>query len=728
MCGISGYLSKNELAQEEVINKMTDAIQSRGPDERGIHCFHNIAFGHRRLSIIDLASGQQPFSDPLNNYCLSFNGEIYNFLELKSELEQLGYQFTSYSDTEVLLYSYIHWGEACVNKLRGMFAFAVLDKVKQEIFLARDHLGIKPLVYLEDSNHFAFSSEIQALKKLPRLSLEMDIQAIDQYLLLGYIPAPLTIYKQIKKLEAGHYLRVNFDGKILENKQFWQFKFQPDYSLNENEWLEELEHVLRDSVQQHLVSDVPFGAFLSGGVDSSTVVTYMSQYLKSPVNSFCIGFDDKLADESHYAEIVAQKWQTKHLSKKIHSNAAEILPELVKHYGEPFADSSAIPTYYVCQEARKNVKMVLSGDGADEIFGGYHSYMSLQKTLSSALTNPLIQSWRANHIYQIPENKRRNLWHEQYSQVTQRPIQAYEKVNALYQNEFTAQVAQQLDIQTYLPDDILRKVDIASMMHGLEVRTPFVDHKVYDFASRIPPHFNYRMNKDGNYEGKLLLKKLLSKHFPKDFIHRFKKGFGVPASKWFSHEGELGGLVQDRLMSNDSPLLQLFSQGELIDFSKSTKGNNVWMMLFLDEWMRQEKDIPHSFKATDLPHAPFKADNGLESFIKSFIKQRFKLLLCEHQNLLLFPAGAHSKWLCKEINKYVPSDRLIISDDSITEQGEIEGYKTLPMNEIKGKYNVALLSSDCPSKGLKARAEELFPKHLLEIYEGLPVGPYVHEK
>ena len=319
---------------------------------------------HARLSIIDLETGKQPICNEDGTVWITYNGEIYNYRELRLQLEGKGHQFHTKSDTEVIVHSYEEWGDQCVERFRGMFAFGIADLKQQRVFLARDQLGIKPLYYLRTASCFAFASEIQALRCIPHLDLSIDIQGLDQYLWLQYIPAPKTIFKEISKLPPAHYLTVTFDGDCSRAEEYWRIRFSPVRRRSEGEWLEMIEEVVRDSVKTHLVSDVPFGAFLSGGVDSSAVVAYMSRTMTEPVKTFSIGFEEDEFSEIDYAEVVAKKWGTEHHVEIVKPDALEVLPRLVKHYGEPFGDSSALPTYYVCQMARKHVPMVLSpGDG-----------------------------------------------------------------------------------------------------------------------------------------------------------------------------------------------------------------------------------------------------------------------------------------------------------------------------------------------------------------------------
>ncbi len=514
MCGIVGlaYFTGQKVPRD-VIEAATLAVAHRGPDGQGVKLFGNVAFGHRRLSIIDLATGDQPMSNEAGDVWINYNGEVYNFLELRVELEKKGHIFSTNSDTETIIHAYEEWGADCVTRLRGMFAFAIYDIKKQRLFLARDHFGIKPLYYLQDKEIFAFGSEIQSLIHLPGVELEIDLDAVDQYLWLQYIPAPKTIYKNISKLPPASYLIVDLNGPRAEPRKYWQVEFQPDRTKTEQEWAEELEDVLKDSVRAHLVADVPYGVFLSGGVDSSAILAYMSQLTSHPVSAFSIGFEEHEYDELKYAKAAAQRWGAKHHIEIVRPNAVEILPALVKHYGEPFGDSSAIPTYYVSQVARKYVPMVLSGDGGDEIFAGYQSYQGWAGWLSEEDRPPIKRALRLSARSLLPNlydqhhprrvslenwlrfinyfsvNERCNLWRGEYQTHVQQSIQVFKSAAERAKSYSDINFAQSLDIQTYLPFDILTKVDVAAMMHGLEVRPPFIDIRVVEFASRIPEHF-----------------------------------------------------------------------------------------------------------------------------------------------------------------------------------------------------------------------------------------------
>lgn len=609
MCGVTGLLKFHQNINPDDIQSMTDSLAHRGPDGDGIWKHEKVSIGHRRLAIIDLATGQQPLCNEDQTVWITFNGEIYNYLELREQLIRAGHKFRTKSDTEVIVHAYEEWGDRCVEKFRGMFAFGIVDLNHRRLFLARDQLGIKPIYYLFTPSCFAFASEIQALRQLKEIELDLDLQAIDQYLTLQYIPAPRTVFEQIKKLPPAHRLSITFEGKLSQPEEYWQLNFKPDSNKKETDWLEELDTILSESVKAHLVSDVPFGAFLSGGVDSSAIVAYMSQILDQPVKTFSIGFEEDEFNELHYAEIPAKLWKTEHYTEIIKPETIEtLLPKLVKHYGEPFGDSSAIPTYYVCKMARQHVTMVLSGDGGDECFAGYHTYRSWMKWLNQEekslwkrlaypiahilkpqryrLHLPQLQSWY-KFITQIPLDTRYDLWREEYRNWLNLPIDIFEKEDVKTLNYGWSQKAQYLDIKTYMPFSILSKVDVASMMNSLEVRTPIVDINVFEFAATLPESLNIGKNSQGEWEGKLLLKKLLNRYYTPDFLHRPKMGFSTPIQKWFSPKGSSRDYLQARLLGTTSKLSNFFNPLKIKNLIDTNACSSLWLLLFLEEWLEQ---------------------------------------------------------------------------------------------------------------------------------------------
>ena len=602
---------------------MTDALAHRGPDGSGIYLDGPFAMGHRRLSIIDLDGGRQPLSNEDQTIWVTFNGEIYNYVELKHELDKSGHRFKTDSDTEVIVHGYEQWGPRVVDHLRGMFAFGIWDTRRRELMLARDRSGIKPLYYYRSPSVMAFASELQAFHALDDFDDQIDLQALDIYLHFQYIPAPYSIFKNVRKLPHAHYAVFRADEPDPAPRRYWAFSFRPDASVTESEWCERLDAALRDAVRVHLRSDVPFGAFLSGGIDSSTVVAYMSQLLGSPVRTFSIGYSSDDFDERVYARQVAQQFGTEHTELVVEPNGIELLEEMVRHYGEPFADSSAIPTFYVSKLAADHVKMVLSGDGGDEVFGGYPHHASIpsryrlpssrlrkarfrvggfarQLGLRPALPSPADDWFNCTRYFN--DSMRRRLWNTDAARLR-------DNARGWFDGQFDARMGdplvdrlQEFDIENFLPYDNLTKVDIASMRYGLEVRVPLLDHKLLEMVAQIPASLRVRQNGKGRTEypqctgepiGKYLLKEVAGQYFARDFLYRKKMGFEVPIRHWFA--GPLRGELRDRLVV----------QGDLADFFDISfvaqiieqHGHDcdhswrLWALLFLAEWLRHQKQL-----------------------------------------------------------------------------------------------------------------------------------------
>lgn len=617
MCGILGVVKKNNEIDSFAFKLLNRSLRHRGPDAEGFW-FGNknrIALGHNRLSIIDLKKGQQPMISLNKDLIITFNGEIYNYKILKEELIKKKYKFLSDSDTEVVLNSYREWGVDCVKKFRGMFAFGLVDKRKKEIFLARDYFGIKPLVYYHDQDIFCFCSELGLISKIANIDLEIDYSAIDLYLRFQYIPAPKTIYKKVKKLEPAHFLRLDFFGNILQKEKYWQPEFKTNKSKTEDEWLAEFEEVIKESVKMHMISDVPVGAFLSGGIDSTLITKYMSQFNKN-VNTFGIAFKEKDYNESTYSERVATKYSTKHNSKIINSDFFSILKKLVSYYGEPFGDSSAIPTFYVSKLAREKVKVVLSGDGGDELFGGYNSYIAwiekaTKKEKSSIIYNfarlflslvkpnrystlePTFKNW-LNLVEYFSFYERKSLYKQDFQVFLSNKYSFFDNYKKTFKKNTIVQKAQLFDILNYLPFDILTKVDIASMANGLEVRVPFLDKKVAEFALKVPEKINSR---NYNWEGKVLLKKILEKDFPPSFVYRKKQGFAIPIVKWFGENGALYAEPYKKLIDSDSKIFKnIFNIDAVYASISCGEYSKIYFLLFLEEWLLQNENRKNLIK------------------------------------------------------------------------------------------------------------------------------------
>jgi asparagine synthase (glutamine-hydrolysing) len=622
MCGIFGVVRLDGQCAEDsrgLVTAGVDLLKHRGPDAWGVDAHGPVCLGHSRLSIIDLAGGAQPMRSEDGQGLITYNGEIYNFVELRHELSQKGRLFRTKSDTEVLLNAYLEWGPECVERIRGMFAFVAVDYAKNTVLIARDRLGIKPLFYVLQNNRLIFSSELEAIYRSAG-PFQMDLNALDDYLEWQYIHAPDTIYKEVRQLPPAHLVTVDLaTGKITE-KRYWELVFREDRSLTIQEWTDQLDDVIREAVRIRLVSDVPFGAFLSGGIDSSLVVGYMAEIMDQPVQTFSIGFKEGDYSELQYAAQVSQINRTQHHTKIVEADSLGLLPLLVRHYGQPFADSSAIPTYYVSQMAREHVTMVLSGDGGDENFAGYNSYESVFYALFpdwSGGTGPLkarakrilkyfyrkLQTMRhrqdmldsayeahCNTARHFNPRERRELFKEPYKCLVRDASPSRRKKLDIGRQPLISRL-QNLDLTCYLPYDILTKVDIASMANSLEVRVPLLDHILVETAATIPAEFKFREERLGKtiqYDKKHLLKRLARQRYPAEVIDRPKMGFGVPLNEWFA--GKLKEDVQRRLLKSEC-LPILFNTESIRDilnrhFKHQDQSTKIWNLLFLDEWMR----------------------------------------------------------------------------------------------------------------------------------------------
>lgn len=624
MCGIAGILytdGRNVRPQE--VEAMATALAHRGPDGSGVHIDRSIGFGHRRLSIIDLDGGSQPLTNENGSVWVTFNGEIYNYRELRSQLEGRGHVFRTASDTETLVHGYEEWGTDLPSRLRGMFAFAIWDSRKQQLFLARDRVGIKPLYYLELPGLFAFASEMQAFRQLDDLSLTVDPQAIDMFLHYQYIPAPHTIYREVRKLPPAHHLQVDGEGRVQGPSRYWDLEFRPDRTLDEDEWIECLDAALEETVRTHLISDVPFGAFLSGGVDSSTVLAYMSRIVQDPVKAFCIGHADESYDERRFAREAAQICGADYLEEVVEPDAMVLLPELVRHFGEPFGDSSAIPTFYVSRLARRHVKMVLSGDGGDELFAGYHAYPAIlwehraPETGWRQVRHSLANSARACGLWprrlSVADSKykrtaviepelRSRLWRPEYLMLLKGTRSHFDRAFARGSQNEVLNRLQYFDLFNYVAFDNLPKVDVASMYHGLEVRVPLLDHVFLETAAQVPPELKLapaagRASTRGTslppgskIVGKYLLKRTAERFFSRHFLNRGKRGFEVPIQEWFS--GPFREELRTRLLESSGPLADYFDPqclAEIVDSATESRPRawTVWLLLVLQEWFSQ---------------------------------------------------------------------------------------------------------------------------------------------
>lgn len=628
MCGIVGMFDSRGTREINrlLLERMNESQRHRGPVEGGLHTEPGLGFGHRRLSIIDLSSGKQPLFNEDDSVVVVFNGEIYNFHELMAELMALGHRFRTRCDTEVIVHAWEEWGEECVQRFRGMFAFAVWDRNRKTLFLARDRLGIKPLFYaLLPDDIFAFGSELKSLLELPGLARDLDPCAVEEYFAYGYVPEPRTIYKSAKKLSPGHMLTIRCGQPIPAPRRYWDVPFKPHAAMAEADMERELIERLGETVESHLVSDVPLGAFLSGGVDSSAVVAMMAQLSEEPVNTCSIGFDDPAFDESKYASLVAAQYRTDHHGESVDENDYGLIDTLASLYDEPYADSSAIPTYRVCELARKRVTVALSGDGGDENFAGYRRYrmamaeQRVRDAVPSSLRKPLFgflghyypkadwapRVFRAKTTFEalardlvegyfhgvstLPDRVRDQL----FSAGFRRELQGYRAVEVMRDHARNAptddplSMLQYIDLKTYLPGDILTKVDRASMAHALEVRVPLLDHQFVEWVSGLDSSTKLRGG-----EGKYIFKKSLQPYLSDDILYRPKRGFSIPLGAWL--RGPLRNKVRAAVLNPvllDTGIFNEFTLRQMLEQHQSGLRDHtvaLWSVLMFDAFLRNQ--------------------------------------------------------------------------------------------------------------------------------------------
>jgi asparagine synthase (glutamine-hydrolysing) len=596
---------------------MCRVISHRGPDDQGTLVAGAVALGMRRLSIIDLAGGHQPISGCDPAVSVVFNGEIYNYRELQKELERRGHRFHTHSDTEAIVHLYEEHGASCVEHLRGMFGFAIWDEHKRELFIARDRAGKKPLYYtLTRRGTLVFGSELKSLLEHPEVERELDVEALDAYLTFGYVPDPLSIFRAVRKLPPGHHLTYR-DGEV-SVKQYWDFPFEAEAQpRSEEDYLEELRFLLDEAVRLRLVADVPLGAFLSGGVDSSAVVGFMARHTDRPVKTFSIGFHEDSYSELKYARIAAKHFGTDHHEFIVTPDICHIVDELAWHFDEPFADSSAIPTYMVSKLAREHVKVVLSGDGGDELFAGYTRYgidrqrsgfARLPAVVRKGLMQPLSRSlphgaWGRNFIYNVAldaidryvdsisvfsELNKPSL----YTADFRRQLEGKELASACYRR-MAASVATgkpldrvlYLDSKTYLPGDILTKVDRMSMAVSLEARVPLLDHRLIEFVARMPDTMKMR-----GLETKYIFRRAVRDMVPAEILDRPKQGFGVPLQQWINdqlrgriHETLREQRTRERGYVEDAYVRRLLEEHER---NRRDHSGQLWALFMLEQWHR----------------------------------------------------------------------------------------------------------------------------------------------
>jgi asparagine synthase (glutamine-hydrolysing) len=634
MCGITGGVWDDaafEIDQHR-LNAMTDAIRHRGPDDSGSHLetmrrdatadASGVALGFRRLSIIDLAGAAQPMCNEDGRIWLVFNGEIYNFKDLRRRLEGAGHRFRSSGDGETILHLYEDLGTDCFAHLNGMFAIAIWDSRKQQLILARDRMGQKPLYYSTQHGRATFSSELKSLATLGDFDRSIDPKAIDQFLTYQYIPHPNTIWRGVRKVRPGCYVVIRGD-QVVENS-YWACDYSRQVSIGRREACERLDELLTDSVRLRLQADVPLGTFLSGGIDSSLITSLAQSQRDQPIRTFSIGFSQKDFDETHYARMVADFLGTTHTRFEVTPNAIDVLDKLVWHYDEPFGDSSAVPTWYLCELTRREVTVALSGDGGDELFAGYDRYRALYVSRLIDRVMPFAFLSRAKWLDRLPDSGRqRSLlrrgkrfveafgqpparrflnWLQIFPETLRADLYTdsmfdhlgdgddpFEFFYAAWQrsgNRDWVSKASLADLQTYLPCDLMTKVDIASMAHGLEVRQPMLDYRLVEFAASLPVSLKFRGRR-----GKLLLEDAFRDRIPKTIWRRPKMGFGVPIANWF--RGPLKEMTNDLLLDPNARIGQfLRPEGvrrivEDHQMARVNHGYRIWNLLIMEKWLRR---------------------------------------------------------------------------------------------------------------------------------------------
>ena len=621
MCGICGIVHTDgeRTVDRGTLEAMTRLMICRGPEDEGFHLDGPVGLGHRRLSIIDIEGGPQPMTNEDGSIWIVYNGEVYNFQELADELKKRGHRFKTRCDTEVILHLYEDYGTECLSRLRGMFSFAIWDSREKQLFCARDRIGQKPFYYALKDGAFIFASGPAPILCFPGFGRRVDHRAIDLYLTYQYVPSPHCMFEGMQKLPPAHYL--TFKGGKVEVQRYWDVDGAGEIALSYREGCERLRELLTEATRLRLVSDVPLGAFLSGGVDSSIVVALMSKLTDRPVKTFSIGFEDSSYNELPYARLIAKKYNTDHHEFIVRPRAIDILPSLVRHYGEPFADSSALPTYYVAEMTRRHVTVALNGDAGDELFAGYPRYLAFKlagfwselpgvraqarlwgKILRGAKQRSFpgrvrrfLDSLRydgarryLNYVEYFGSDERERL----YSPAMRGESGAFDAEGYLRELYSSAVVKDDIarillvDLKSYLPEDLLVKVDIASMANSLEARSPFLDHRVVEFATSLPSNWKLRGKKS-----KYILKDTFADLLPRDILRRGKMGFGVPISRWFREE--LRDYLCDTLLDPSSLSRGYFDEARvrqlIVEHEKGVRdhGYRLWALLVLELWHRE---------------------------------------------------------------------------------------------------------------------------------------------
>lgn len=624
MCGIAGIVRfDGSCVDQWQLDRLTDALAHRGPDGSGTYIAGNVGLGHRRLSIIDLSeAASQPMISDDGQVILIFNGEIYDFQAERKILEEAGHRFRSSSDTEVLLHLYLEYGKECLQYLRGMFAFAILDKRNNQLFIARDRVGKKPLKYFRNGSVFAFASELKALRTLPECHSEIDQEAVHHFLTMMYLPSPITGIAGIQKLPAAHSLTIDLATGQESLERYWSLTYNTDESLSVEECTQSFLQTFDESVRLRMIADVPVGAFLSGGIDSAAVVAFMARHSPYPVKTFSIGSPEETHNELPDAERIAKLFATDHHSIVVEPNIVQLLPELVATYEEPFADPSSIPTYLVARETRQDVTVALNGDGGDENFAGYARYPILQfselwkkvplhffvrrgvnlfhhamgSTFSyraKRFEDTINLLWPQRYLQYLSfftEEEKRVLYLDGFGQGFPRTDAWYAEhtVNARARARHPLHKAMSMDLETYLADDLLPKVDLGSMAHGLEARSPFLDHKLLELTATMPPWFKLQGRKR-----KWILKQALKGILPDETLARRKTGFRLPLDRWF--RGELSSWIRDQILTGSPSFWMMFDRTRVNTFLQQYQESNidysdhVWALLWLSEWCRQSE-------------------------------------------------------------------------------------------------------------------------------------------
>jgi len=728
MCGIAGFIDfwdhHSTLDGEErraILANMCEVIRYRGPDDEGSLLKEGVALGMRRLSIIDLAGGHQPISGEDGSVTIVFNGEIYNFQELQERLESLGHKFRTRSDTEAIVHAYEQYGTACVDHLRGMFAFAIWDAKRQSLLIARDRAGEKPLYYtLTPTGTLVFGSELKSVLEHPDVSRTTSAESLDAYFSLGYVPDPLSIFEDIKKLPPGHLL--TFTNGKMQVREYWDFTYETNsHHRREEDYLEELRALLDEAVRIRLVSDVPLGAFLSGGVDSSTVVAFMARHMNQPVKTFSIGFLEDSYSELRYARQAAKKFGTDHHEFFVTPEICNVVDELAWHFDEPFADSSAIPTYVVSKLAREHVTVVLSGDGGDELFAGYTRYVTerkrrkfglLPRRLRQGLMEPISRTlphgaWGRNFLHNVALDpidryfdnvsiftglNKRSLYTPDFASALGKDSQVGMTFQEYGDNVSTNALLDAMlyiDSKTYLPGDILTKVDRMSMAVSLEARVPLLDHKLIDFVTRIPASM-----KMSGLETKHLFKRAVADLVPEEILARPKQGFGVPIQQWINQQ--LRERIRDTLTDarfRDRGIVSRHYTDILLDEHERGRRDHsmaLWSLLMLELWYQAFVDGErHSLRSS----GEFLLDSSAQALAeRKHIQEWEREEISRSAIESAYTAKGHLRYSNGEINRYLhaEADTIYPLEYSHYLLGDVSGQTVLDFGCGAGKSSVLL--------------------------------------